>query len=195
VVKLEERNNHQSVNPSLPVNKKIFYKEKYKAFISDFDGTLVGPDLRFTPRVASALQSILKSNIFLSIASGRPYIGPLEKVSKQLNLQTPLITRGGAEIVDPQTGEILKGNYMVDTYVKNIIAYLLEIKVNFIVEKDNHIYTLDGKLRDAYGIERSAFRKVNRLVVDKIPKIHVVAPSNLEEEQKVEDTFKNRITF
>lgn len=60
---------------------------KYKAIVSDFDGTLVGPNFKISKEIEIAIKSYVKSGGFFTIATGRGYQGPVKNACKILSLK------------------------------------------------------------------------------------------------------------
>lgn len=82
--------------------------QKYKAIISDIDGTLTPISEKAMPseKVIQAVKLAQESGIAFSLATGRPYF-LVEHLVKLLELKSPIITDNGAVIIDAGTGDIL----------------------------------------------------------------------------------------
>ena len=78
---------------------------QYKAIVSDIDGTLTPIKIAASPsqKVIEAIQKLKKNNITFSLATGRPF-HLIEKIVKDLNLTSPMITDNGAVITDNKGG-------------------------------------------------------------------------------------------
>jgi hypothetical protein len=77
-------------------------KKKYKAIISDIDGTLIDSSNTFalpTDIVKKSIQNVIKKDIIFSLASARPH-RMLTYLIENLSLQSPIIINNGAEIYD-----------------------------------------------------------------------------------------------
>ena len=74
---------------------------KYKAVISDIDGTLTPIIIGASPspKTVEAINKLKSRNIIFSLATGRPF-HLIEKIVKDLNLTAPMITDNGAVITD-----------------------------------------------------------------------------------------------
>lgn len=160
---------------------------KYKAIISDFDGTLVGPELVITPQVKSAVSNVLKQGYSFSIASGRLFNGVIQNTCQQLNLTGPQITKGGAEIVDAASGRVMDGEYIPDHIAKEIIVYLLSLHAFFFIEKGDTAYTVNGKpIEITSPIE---FKKIDELVIHDVPKIAIRLSDNYEIDERLKKQY------
>lgn len=62
-------------------------QKHYKAWICDFDGTVVGKGWSLSPIVKKAIENLIDKNIIFSLATGRPYQGIIQTACKQ---QLPL---------------------------------------------------------------------------------------------------------
>jgi Cof subfamily protein (haloacid dehalogenase superfamily) len=72
----------------------------------DLDGTLVGPDLAFSPRVKAAIASARAQGVVVTLASGRGP-SPTDRFAAELGLTAPLICFQGGVIYDPGARRIL----------------------------------------------------------------------------------------
>lgn len=121
----------------------------YKAIISDLDGTLSLnlPNSYPSNKVIAAVKKIKQKYIF-SIATGRTFYYA-KKSLKILEIDTPCIVSGGAQIVNPETGEIL-WERPLDINIANEILKLCEKYSNYIFinnEKiDNNKYKFSKKV-------------------------------------------------
>ena len=62
---------------------------RFKAWVVDFDGTLVDRNFSLSDKVKDAVQKLLKDGFVFCIASGRPYQGIVKKICNDLNLTSP----------------------------------------------------------------------------------------------------------
>lgn len=81
---------------------------KYRAIISDIDGTLTPNEPGALPsdRVSKSIRQAEDSGATFSLASGRPF-SLMEYLVKHLKLTSPMITDNGAIIADGKDGSIL----------------------------------------------------------------------------------------
>ncbi len=82
--------------------------QKYKAIISDIDGTLtpIVEHALLSAKVIQVVESAQERGITFSLATGRPFF-LVEYLTKILKLTSPIITDNGAVIVDAGTGAVL----------------------------------------------------------------------------------------
>ncbi len=160
--------------------------KKFKALILDFDGTLVDANFYITPEVKDAVSNLEKKGIIISLATGRPFKGIVKKICKDLNLLSPQIVSGGAEIIDPQFEKVLWYEHFPAGTAKKIINYFLEKIYDFSVESEGAVYIKNaGHKALGYGpginfkdLKELNYHKVAKLVLSEITKID--APKILE---------------
>ena len=77
---------------------------KYKAIISDIDGTLAPLTLYSTPsiKVKEAISMLNKRNFIFSLSTGKPFF-LIEHLIQELGLTSPIIVDNGAAIYDAST--------------------------------------------------------------------------------------------
>lgn len=167
------------------MNNSVF--KKFKTIVCDYDGTLIGADLIVSEVVKKAVKSLEDNNIKFLIASGRSYFGLIEQTCNELNLKTPQITRGGAEIIDASNGEILFSEIIPNDSLNELINTLRSLDINFAVEKGNFVYTRDSKPIWGYGkVGPIPFKLIDEIEVIDIPKVIVFPIQNQNTEEKFE---------
>lgn len=162
----------------------------YKLIVSDFDNTLVTSDLKIEPRLKEAIQQIRQQGFGFSIATGRHRFGTLEEAVDDLDLSEQIISRGGAEISDPKSGELIWHSFIDQVLAKNLVAYLLGLKIPFTVEKENFIFCQDYKSSSSYA-KGLVVKKVQDLNFDSISKFVLrPKPESIGElEEKINNDF------
>lgn len=163
---------------------------RFKALITDFDGTLVGLDFTPSPKITKAIAKSIENGYRVSIATGRPFEGMIKKVCRQLHLQAPQIVKGGAEIIDPKTDQILWVEYFPLKDAKRIIKFFTDGAYHFSVESDEHIFTVNGEVIKEYGPD-ILFRDLRRLDYNKVAKIVLINNfPNITLEEMIENLRK-----
>ena len=84
----------------------------YKVLVVDFDGTLVDFNFHLSDKVKQAIWQLINKGYIFSIATGRPYQGIVQNICQVLELVSPIIVRGGAEIIDPKLKKIIWAEYI-----------------------------------------------------------------------------------
>lgn len=167
--------------------------KKYKALISDFDGTMAGSNGEISVTVLAKIRKLIDQGYIFSIATGRPYFGKIKAVCEELQLTSPQIAYGGAEIRLPDGDKILWGRYLPDTEVQDLIEYFSDKNIYFILEKDNYILTRDGS--NAFYRDPFIFKKVKDTPLKNISKIVISSLVNklsLEEINKIMEELQKR---
>lgn len=105
---------------------------KYKALISDVDGTLIKYDLNALPskRNLEAIQKA-KNIIHIGVATARPYF-MMKKLFSVLDLSGPSVIAGGAQIYDTSSEKIVYQNTMERELVRTTVKELKKYTSNFI---------------------------------------------------------------
>lgn len=118
---------------------------KYKALISDVDGTLVPYNLASLPskKVIQAIHKA-KDKIHIGVATSRPLF-MMEEIFSLLELSGPSVLAGGAQVYDTTTKKIIYVNPMDRNIVETIVKKLKTYTTNFIITDgnlhQNHDYT------------------------------------------------------
>lgn len=139
----------------------------YKLIVSDFDGTLAGADHIVTLKVEKAVRRWIAAGKHFSIATGRQYL-MIEDECLRMQLKTPVIVRGGAEVVDPATGKVLHSELIQKEDIDKILDILLENKQTFLIEKDDILYS---NFKFELDFPKVFYKKVEEFEVSDIPKI------------------------
>ena len=75
---------------------------KYKALFLDIDDTLVGSDKRISEKNLEAIRRAQANGIFVTIATGRGYLGAAG-IWEKIGIRGPVIVYGGARVMDTRT--------------------------------------------------------------------------------------------
>lgn len=106
---------------------------KYKALISDVDGTLITYNLAALPSRRN-IEAIHKAKdlIHIGVATARPYF-MMEKLFSVLDLSGPSIIAGGAQVYDTTTKKVVYENSMDRELVEETIKKLKNYTTNFVL--------------------------------------------------------------
>lgn len=144
---------------------------KYKAFVSDFDGTLVDKTFKISQNVQTAIKKYTKGGGIFSVATGRDYYGVLKKISIDLGLDTYHIVRGGAEIVNTKTHEVVWGKYIKEDSLQRLLDFLYkQNNIYFVAEKDDLMFTKGAIPEDMFGAD-AKYADLKDLPKNEVPKI------------------------
>lgn len=168
--------------------------DKYKALVVDFDGTLVGTDFSPSPKIKDAIKRLVDKGYHFSIATGRPYWGIVKKVCQELDLTSPQITSGGAEIVDPKTEKVLWIEYFSKEDAESIVKYFLNNNYNFGIESEGFVCTPNDPKISGYGGYGPGIptKKLEDVDFGKIIKMVLFNVGSIGDPQKVEEDFSNK---
>lgn len=151
-----------------------------KALISDYDGTLTDHSHQLTPVVIKAVRDFQAQGFIFSIATGRMHQGIVAASAEEFGVSTPLIVRGGAEIIDPQTKQVLWSQYIDQKTVEALLSFLhsFEDQFKFAAESGDFAYTRDGIAVKEFGAG-AQFADLATIPTDRLPKV-VVEPASPE---------------
>ena len=174
----------------------IYIMKQYKALISDFDNTIAGQDHSIPEVVVEKIKKMETDGYIFTIATGRFYYGAIRSEAKRIGLKYPIITSGGAEIVDPLTGDILWGEYIPRSEYEPISEYFQKKDIFFLLEAGEVLY--HPHFDDVSRFEPlSKYDSIENLDADKATKIVIPAGMSqftLEEIVEMEEYLSNRFT-
>ena len=100
---------------------------KYKAIISDVDGTLtpIVPQAVPSEKATKKIKELSQKGMLFSLASGRPFF-LLEYLTKHLSLTTPIISDNGAVIIDGNNGSVIWEKNLPNNEAQEIINMIPE---------------------------------------------------------------------
>jgi hypothetical protein len=105
----------------------------------DLDGTLVGHDLTFSPRVRAAIARAQAQGLVVTLATGRGP-SPTDQFAEQLNLTAPLICLQGCVIYDYRTRTVLHETRLDPAAIPLIVRLAEERGWNLQFESHDMIY-------------------------------------------------------
>jgi len=89
--------------------------------VSDLDGTLLRPDGTLSETTARVINAYIANGGLFTYATARSFT-TASRVTAPLNLSLPVITYGGAIIVDPRTGESRPARTLAAEAVAEVLA-------------------------------------------------------------------------
>lgn len=106
---------------------------KYKLLVCDVDGTLI-PNTQHGMPSEKVINAIKKANkkINVSIATARSH-SQIMHIINPLQLSTPCIITGGAQIINPQTKEILLEKTILSSDIKEITKIGNSLNIRFTI--------------------------------------------------------------
>jgi hypothetical protein len=101
----------------------------YRVVAVDLDGTLAGADGLVTARTVAALRDTEASGIRVVIITGRAYPVPLA-IWRAAHLSAPLITCGGALVIEPPAMEVLRARSLTFEVASSCVRLGRELGVD-----------------------------------------------------------------
>lgn len=156
---------------------------KPRILFCDVDGTLVGRDLIISPHLKNAVSDWIKQGNLFSLASGRQFAGVYETACQELALTSPQVTMNGGQIIDPIKREVMHAEYIDDSDIQQILAYLEKSGLYYWVEKDFSVYNSTGEsFPEIFG--DVPFYHISKLIPRDISKAGIV-PLSKEDDAKI----------
>jgi len=164
--------------------------KNYKLIVSDVDGTLMGAERVISDTVRGSIIRWQESGRLFTIASGRQYLMFKDDI-ENLRIKTPVIVRGGAEIVDSLTGRVIYSQYIDEKTTKELVNHLRAHNYDVMIEKDDAFYS-------TYLFEPTRYLHIKRFSLSEFgnesaPKINVpLGEQSVEEFEEFADDLVNK---
>ena len=166
---------------------------RIKLVAIDIDGTLKAKQKRITDRTKRAVQKAVENGIHVILSTGRGYIGT-RPIIQELMLDDPVITFGGAVIVEPANGRPIYMHTLSPEAVKRALSCCQALGIHA------HIYHGDKVVcaeEDEYllrytsgqGLPYLIDPRINERFWENVPK--VLAMVGAEEEMEMLSRVKN----
>lgn len=118
-----------------------------KAIVLDLDGTLLSPDLEILENTKNALLKAKAAGVKLIIASGRTPQTALV-MTKDLNIDVPMVLANGALIFNPTTKEIIDSISISSDTIKYLLKLSHQINVSLNIYTPYFIYMEENKIEE-----------------------------------------------
>lgn len=132
--------------------------KKYKAIISDIDGTLA--PLAFhavvSDPVKKAIHSLAKKHIAFSVATGKPFY-LIEHLIDELKLESPVIVDNGTAIFDAKTKKAIWISVMDRRKIDIIFSIAKKHKIRVKVTSGKNGYDIRGSIPSHLKIQKVRF--------------------------------------
>lgn len=127
---------------------------KFKAILTDFDGTLVNHYIQVGDGVDNLIQKIKNKGVHFSVTTGRPYYKIMKDFLREHKLSDAHIFHGGGLILNSLDNNILWKSKPVDQVsLKKIVNYLKKTQFIFALETLNCAYISRKLVTHMYGDE------------------------------------------
>ena len=119
-----------------------------KLIVCDLDGTLIGQELRFSPRLLETIKRARHKGIAVTIATGRGFPSARRFVA-QMEIDIPVICYQGAQINSPQ-GKVLQETPLPRTCLPPVIEFCQREDWELTVYYNDEIYHTVQKYNPDY---------------------------------------------
>lgn len=148
---------------------------KYKLLAADIDGTLLNNNREITERTKTAIYRAIDNGVIFTISSGRPIQG-VEKVTRQLEADIPVITYNGAMIITGTGKKVLYNCTMREEDVLLVERLGRERNTTIAIWSDNQLYVnradeRAAKYSEISGTEPKLYSDVRDLIGKGINKL------------------------
>ncbi len=162
---------------------------KYKALFLDIDDTLIGNDRTISPGNLAAIRRAQANGIFVTIATGRGYLGST-KIWKQLNIRGPVVVYGGALIMNTLTDAPMYTADIDPALIREALASAVEWGLHAqVYQGDTVIFAQENAFTKHYTAVLNLPFIVDPAVHEKewhnVPKVLVYAKPGEEEAEMV----------
>lgn len=166
--------------------------QRYKALLTDYDGTLVGKDLNISPKVANALAKA-KNKLRVSIVSGRQFSGKIVELIESLDLHGPHVFCGGAIIYDTGQSKILWKSLIATKDVKKLYEISKKLAINVDVEIPNETFSNEQDYSHRYD-QRIIFTPINELPTQNVLKITFRVGESKEKIEQIKKILEQKFS-
>lgn len=164
---------------------------KFKAILTDFDGTLVNFDCEIGVGVDNLIQKIKNKGIHFSISTGRPYYKIMQDFILEHQLSDVHIFHGGGLILNTANNKILWKSQPIDfSSLKIIVDYLKKTQFLFALETLNRAYMSKLLEMPIYGDESREKTLADFHYNQDVYKIMIAGRYNEITEEKVDELIK-----
>lgn len=168
--------------------------KKIRLLALDIDDTLIPFGYGLSERTKAAIHAAQSAGTAVTIATGRPFAST-KPVSDLLLLQHPLITFGGAQIVDPKDGRLLQDYPMDETLVSKVLETANELNTYAHIYRDGGILaTMSDEKGKSYckksGIPYQIIPELSLAHLIDVPKVLIL--TDPADEARIYDEFARR---
>ncbi len=157
---------------------------KYKLIISDFDGSLVGKDLKISEKNLNALEEIRRNGVDITLATGRR-LQSIKPFIDELKISLPVILYNGAGIYDLHNNIWLYRKFLDLNIFKEILNFLksIDLKISLSVYWKDELWELEK------------IEIIKEIIKDSVIKIFIEVREDLLKELKnlLEGYYKEKV--
>ncbi|OQY42256.1 MAG: haloacid dehalogenase [Fusobacteriia bacterium 4572_74] len=171
---------------------------KYKAIISDLDGTLLNSEHKISDYTKTVIKSIIDSGVKFFIATGRHHTDVLA-IKKVLDLDSIMITSNGARVHDEKNKEILARDLplsisreIIDLKLNEEIHVNLFAGDNWYTEKEAQ-WTKEFHTESGFTYTLADFKDLKDTKITKFFYLHENPKIMKKLEKKINELYPNQL--
>ncbi len=111
----------------------------YRVFVTDVDGTLLGPSGEIDPRDEEAILSLVRAGVHVTICTGRMFSGT-RHLAEKLALDAPIACVDGSHIVHAPSGRELAATPITATAARALLEVLAEFGPSAFAFSDDRVF-------------------------------------------------------
>jgi len=174
-------------------------KQKYKAIVSDIDGTLtpIAPNSYPTDKATKHIKEAIDNGLIFSLASGRPF-SMVKYIANHLGNVGPCIVDNGAVIVDPITEEILWEAILPSKVANNILNMAKTYKLtrascDIGIFENTHSVPIESKVRKVsiHNIKHSEAERLIKEITSEYEDVVGIKAASYEGDHLIDIYFSN----
>ena len=112
---------------------------RYQLVAVDLDGTLVDDHNMVSDAAERAVREVRSAGIKVVLVSGRPLVAALP-ILRQLGLELPLISSGGAQVSDPSTGNVIAHFQPSPADVRQLVALARDAGLTLVYQTPDEVF-------------------------------------------------------
>lgn len=165
--------------------------QKIKAIISDFDGTLVNKEGKYSLKTKELIAKVQSLGVKFSIATGRLYSDEVRKIEEELNIKGVHIFHGGGKIYDTEKNKSLFLQPISSSSILDISKYLIENRVYFALETESEIF-MSPEIKKVEYLRSVIVNRIDKYNwKDGVLKLLIFARLNFFKEEQLDFHIKN----
>lgn len=152
----------------------------YKLIVSDIDGTLIRSDFTISDYTKSVIQEAREAGVEFLLVTGRLF-GAVKRYTRELKLDSPVISCNGGVQKDSVTGELQVGSPISKEALTQIFRILMDDEIYF------HFYGEENFFSQKFAYDGAGLYRLNQSLreEDRFPMFEVKDPFAVLEQEAI----------